>query len=84
MDSYEKKYNEAIERALKICNSDFEPYDKSILCSIIFPELKELEDKRMISIIKSCVYAADVTPEGREEIFAWLEKQGTSINKENL
>lgn len=73
---YKEKYEQALERASKICNSDFEPNDKSILCSIIFPELKESEDKQMIERLKSCVYASDLTPEGKEEIFTWLEKQG--------
>lgn len=41
-----------------------------------FPELKESNSERIKFLIKGCVYASNITPEGREEIFAWLEKQG--------
>ena len=72
---YEKKYKEALERASKICNSDFEPYDKSILCSIIFPELKESEDDRMRKNLYKCLRYY-VPNDIAEEYIKWLEKQG--------
>ena len=34
------------------------------------------EDERMIQRLKSCVYAADITSEGKKELIAWLEEQG--------
>lgn len=36
---------------------------------------KESEEKQMIERLKSCVYAADLTIDGRNELIAWLEKQ---------
>lgn len=81
---YEKKYKEALERASKICNSDFEPNDKSILCSIIFPELKESEERirqALISILKSD-FEKETTIFGIsvEEIITWLEKQDKIVD----
>ena len=71
---YEKKYKEALERATKICNSDFEPNDKSILCSIIFPELKESKDERICREIIDALRARDEkTPTVWLE---WLEEKG--------
>ena len=75
---YEKKYNEALERA-----KSFElPEYKNIMESV-FPELKESEDekirKELIAFIKKrdrsgCDYDYD-------KWIAWLEKQGNSNNK---
>ena len=75
---YEKKYKEALERAKGLLEGMKEGNYNALENDIIdiFPELKESEYERMKFLIKSCVYAADITPEGREEIFAWLEKQG--------
>ena len=71
-----KAYDEAKARMSRAFNAN--------RCTIgfmneIFPELKESkesEDERIKFLIKSCVYASNITPEGREDIFAWLEKQG--------
>ena len=34
------------------------------------------DDEKMKLLIKGCVNAADMTPEGKKETFDWLEKQG--------
>ena len=76
--NYKEKYKQALEIA-KECLQDgtITTIARDYILEI-FPELKEKEseDERIKSIIKGCVYASDITPEGREEIFAWLEKQG--------
>jgi hypothetical protein len=85
---YERKYKEALERASKICNSDFEPNDKSILCSIIFPELKESEDEKtrkdLTEFIKSAsggFLNSTIPCKTFGEWLEWLEKQGKkSVN----
>lgn len=83
-----KKYDNALEKAEKIYNSDFKPDEAAVLAKylpILFPELKkESEDKQMIERLKSCVYASDLTPEGREEILTWLEKQGQESKKVSI
>lgn len=81
---YEKKYNEALERAKELIakwtgkNKDFYVEDYSY----IFPELRESEDERIRkAIIKSIeedseedssVYEQDVS---KEQMLSWLEKQ---------
>ena len=71
---YKEIYKEALERASKLRVQN--PFDTvGQMVEYIFPELKRAEDERIKFLIKSCVYASDITPEGREEIFAWLEKQ---------
>lgn len=72
--NYEEKYKEALGWMRSLYNGlhgvtkeEAEHY---------FPELKVSDSERIKFLIKSCVYASNITPEGREEIFAWLEKQG--------
>lgn len=74
MDNYEEKYKSALKWMQSlygglhgVTKEEAEKY---------FPELKESNSERIKFLIKSCVYASNITPEGREEIFAWLEKQG--------
>lgn len=73
---YKEIYKAAVERARECLKDDSTIKD---YVEHIFPELKRAEDERIKFLIKSCVYASDITPEGREEIFAWLEKQSEKV-----
>lgn len=80
---YEQKYKHALERTKDLMTNQNPPaFDKDLI-SIVFPELKENEYEKMKFLIKSCVYASNITTEGREEIFTWLEKQ-KPIDEESL
>ena len=84
MDTYEKKYNEALERARKIhdeiVNNEVIGFPEQIID--IFPELRESEDERIrkgiIEIIKE-VSGPDcdvyLNEKKQEKYLAWLEKQ---------
>ena len=72
---YEKKYNEALERAKElsktITGANYE---------YIFPELKESEDERIRELCKVLVRICFInelcTKEDNDECMAWIEKQG--------
>lgn len=81
MENYKEKYEHGVECIQEILSGAGDLIRTSTLRKRLqpfFPELKEKEneDEQMIERLKSCVYASDITPEGREEILAWLEKQG--------
>ena len=44
----------------------------------------ESADERIKYVIKSCVYASDITPEDRELTLAWLEKQGEKLDADEV
>lgn len=85
MEDYKKKYEDALERA-KVINPGTADYEVAVK---IFPELKESEDERIRkSLIKSYTNqhpANFPTVDGftREQILAWLEKQGEQIDIAN-
>lgn len=72
---YEKKYNEALERARElsktITGANYE---------YIFPELKESEDERIRELckvlVRTCFINELCTKEDNDECMAWLDKQG--------
>ena len=72
---YEKKYNEALERAKElsktITGANYE---------YIFPELKESEDERIRELckvlVRTCFINELCTKEDNDECMAWIEKQG--------
>ena len=81
MDTYEKKYKEALERAKGVIEQNplMEYLKKGI--EYIFPELKESEDERIRKAIYNCVkwFGFDSSffkYVSQEECLAWLEKQG--------
>lgn len=70
--NYEDNYKQALERAKDMLSyKEVRQEDMEYL----FPELKNIEDEQMIEKLKSCVYAADLTIEGRNELITWIEKQ---------
>ena len=77
--NYEKKYEEALERAKNLHKDaiDMGENIRAKQCEIIFPELAESEDekirKALIRFHKSTI---DVDGIKGEDIIAWLEKQG--------
>jgi len=78
---YKEKYENGVECIQEILSGAADLIRISTLRKRLqpfFPELKEKksEDEQMIERLKSCVYASDITSEGKEEIFAWLEKHG--------
>lgn len=85
--NYEKKYEEALERAKNLHKDAIEMGEniRAKQCEIIFPELKESEDekirKALIRFHKSTI---DVDGIKGEDIIAWLEKQGTSYTKRDV
>ena len=79
--NYERKYNEALERA-----KSFElPEYKNIMVSI-FPELRENEDERirksLITYFQSFPYdSIENAGTNVKEVLTWLEKQGEQTPK---
>ena len=74
---YKQKYEQALERA-KIINPGTADYEVAVK---IFPEIEENEDEKMrkqlLNWFKDCSW--DIIDDGnlkREDIIAWLEKQG--------
>ena len=86
MDTYEKKYKEALERARNLRKDAIDMGEnlRAKECEIIFPELKESEDERIRKAIH--IYLdwldgrnKDYQPKGDysiKDMIAWLEKQG--------
>jgi hypothetical protein len=84
MDTYEKKYKEALERAKKWCNApnvDKIPTFANRVIEEIFPELKESEDNRvrkwLIDTLKGYHHLFEEGGVTKEDMLAWLEKQAT-------
>ena len=81
MESYEKRYNKALERARQIKNGEGN-WRYSDLIEItpaleeVFPELAESEDERIRKDIVAAVeMRGDLTQARKSEIYAYLEKQ---------
>jgi len=80
MDTYEKKYNEALERAKQLHSEDCSAENKDT-CEFIFPELRESEDERIRKFIKDelmCLRVGEKDSDRDKELLnaiAWLEKQ---------
>ena len=76
MDSYEKKYKEALERAKQIHNEH--RAQCADIMTKVFPELKESEDERirkdLIVFVKGSI--SDKKSEQRKAYLAWIKKQG--------
>ena len=75
-----KAYDEALERARKLYNSEETSADVEIACETIFPELAESENERIRqAIIEFFEFQDDNTTYSlvsKKDILAWLEKQG--------
>lgn len=80
MESYEKKYKNALEWARQVINGETGFIRKEV--EDIFPELKENEDERIRKELKRAIAVAlDYSyfdKETADNILAWLEKQKTS------
>ena len=77
MEKYEQKYNEALERARDLMVNQNPPaFDKDLI-SLVFPELKESEDKKIRRELRNDLLLYVPTP---ERYIAWLEKQGNNQN----
>lgn len=73
---YEKKYNEALERAKKWEREHPHGYVIKDMMEYIFPELRESEDERIRNnIIVSVKMNGGLTQARKSEIYAYLEKQ---------
>lgn len=79
MDTYKKKYKEALERATKAKNNASLSNGTLRILGIIFPELKESEDEK----IRKAQLDYWRSVGGKEwhgvpvqKVIAWLEKQG--------
>ena len=77
-----KAYDEALERARNLHKDaiDMGENIRAKQCEIIFPELRESKDDRIMRVIRGWIYTrpASFFDNGisKEEILAWLEKQG--------
>ena len=88
MDIYEKKYNEALEKAKKYLaqdDADIEPGERKIILAL-FPELRKSEDERMLNMAikavkapeaQSCIKSWGVNP---DDVIAWLKKQKETLH----
>lgn len=92
--NYEKKYNEALERAKNLRKDAIDMGEdiRAKQCEIIFPELNESDDERIRKAILEglidCRDAPDLewTNFGGikiDDCIAWIEKQGEQKNKIN-
>lgn len=78
---YEKKYNEALEKARMYRDNAkaVEEYAAVARYENIFPELRESEDERISDTIFSCLHqccnAEFISEKQRDDALAWLEKQ---------
>lgn len=75
---YEKKYNEALERAKRLRDSFYQTMNAKRVVEEIFPELAESEDERIrkaiVATIEQCPYDF-LNPKKRDEMLAYLERQ---------
>ena len=73
---YEKKYNEALERAEQWIKDGCEPSTKKCL-ELIFPQLRESEYERIRKILIEVVNItpASIAVRNKRELLDWLEKQ---------
>ena len=82
--NYEQKYKEALERASIELNASITQGTKNVLY-VIFPELQESEDERIRKVIYGWIYTqpSQFFDNGfsKEEMLAWVEKQGEQIAK---
>lgn len=80
METYEQKYKEALEKARMSYHTGDYDEDTLEMLEIIFPELKESEDERIRKEITELVmhptWRTEQEFHRREELVAWLEKQG--------
>ena len=93
MDTYEKKYKEALERARKlkedptIVFDNYSSFEGDAVVDYIFPELKESEDEKLCQMAimavsaseaQSCIKSWGVNP---DDVIAWLEKHDKPADK---
>lgn len=71
---YEKKYNEALERARQFSEHPLQE-DSSNIVEYIFPELQESEDERIRKEILQSI-RDNMAVIHKDKCIAWLEKQG--------
>lgn len=83
MDTYKKKYEDALERAKKIVNNKYASLTWKDWLKNTFSELKESEDEKIrkdiISYIKAIANNENISPDSKKECktwIDWLEKQG--------
>lgn len=76
MDTYEEKYNEALEKARQLCAY---PTTKPFINDLqnLFPELKDSEDEKIRKEIINYLEPQGDCCGNKERWIAWLEKQGT-------
>ena len=76
MDTFEKKYNEALERAKEWITEREQLICPREIVESIFPQLRESDDERMRELIIDRVRSATEMTEGlRELLLTYLEKQ---------
>lgn len=83
MDTYEKKYKEALERARDVYTYYCDDREQLRKIESIFPELKESEDERIRKELCEIVndwcnerHSFIIDKEYAQKILTWLEKQG--------
>ncbi len=73
-----KKYNDVLEKAEKIYNTDFKPDVAAVLSKylpMLFPELKEIQNETIKQEIRNFIWQyPDKLPE-RDRWLAWFDKQ---------
>ena len=83
MDTYEKKYKNALELAKDYfkANQRLGELEENDMLSDIFPELKKSEDERVRKAIVATIhlYYGEPLEDEAKEMIAWLEKQSEQI-----
>lgn len=82
-----QRYDKAIKKAKEWFNSE-EPDSYTCIVESIFPELKENKDKRIrkaaITFVKDSSHFDYYLGVSKEEVIAWLEKQGETFTKKDV
>ena len=77
--NYEKKYNDAVERAKAIRYGNPQSGTANAVCEQIFPELRESEDERIRKELVEAFNLLDIESSWNgipvKSVLAWLEKQ---------
>ena len=81
--NYEKKYNDAVERAKAIRYGNPQSGTANAVCEQIFPELCESEDEKIINSIISIIENTHAISMNysREDIISWLKDQKQQIRE---
>lgn len=75
---YKDKYNKLISSLTNLYQTKMKPDEAYVIRKFLDDIMYEHKNERIIESLKSCVYAADLTSEGKKELIDWLDEQASS------